>query len=169
MVSVTNFNLDLFLKDYKPKSLEKFMSPYINHKRLKEYILMDDNNKRNLRSTKTYIKYINIDDAEKLIPKSNYIKRGGILLGCGKFIGNKFIKSEDMNQWKYLMIKSDPSPLENDDGTANEERKSRIFFLKISKHYIFYKRFDNSLRDILRRRLEEMDLELKDNQGNIVV
>lgn len=56
----------------------------------------------------------------------------------------------------HLMLKYDPSPMEDQDGNMLEKIESRTFIIKISNNYIFYRQFTNDLRKFF----ENMRVEL---------
>jgi len=166
---MTDFDLNKFLQQYKPKSLTKYLTPYMHHQKLKKYQLLKNHNKSELIPTKTYIKYINIDDADDGKFKVEHIKSGGILIGCGKMINNKFVESKNPGEWRYMMLKFDPSPIRNDKGNIIKKRYNpRIFYICVSKYYIFYRIFVNDFRILLEKEKDKIDVELKDRRGNII-
>lgn len=160
---MTDFDLDVFFENHQPKSLTKYLSPYLNHRKLKNYKLLE-NNKTSLIPTKTYIKYIVIDDASEGKFRSSHIKAGGILIAGGKYANNKFVESDNPIEWKILKLKFDPSPSLDEKGRP-VKREPRIFYISMSKYYIFYKNFDNGLRDFLRGQREKIDVQLLDSKG----
>lgn len=164
---MTDFDLNTFLKNYQPKSLVNFLAPYMHHKKLANYTLMEHQNKSDLVPTKTYIKYINIDDAIEGKFRSSHIKAGGILIGCGRLVGKKFIQSNDSRQWRILQLKFDPSAIIDNTGRVVKDRMDPIIFhININKCYVFYKHFDNGMRDFMKN--ARYDVELIDSKGNVV-
>ena len=160
---MSNFDLDTFLKNHKPKSLTKYLSPYMNHRKLKNYFLLE-NDKSELIPTKTYIKYIAIEDASDGKFRSSHIKTGGILIAGGKYSDNKFVESENPLEWKVLKLKFDPSPPLDKKGRP-KKREPIIFCISMSKYYIFYKKFENGLADYFKAKLENIEVELLDFKG----
>jgi len=157
---MSDFDLDTFLKNHKPKSLTKFLAPYMNHRKLKGYSLLENDNLLDITPRKTYIRYIDIDNAVEGEFRSSHIKVGGILLNGGNYNNNKFVKSEDHSAWKFLKLKFDPSRLVDKNNNVVRERKSKEYVIRMSKYYIFYKNFDNSFRDYLLKHMEKIDVEL---------
>lgn len=161
---MANFDLNTFLQTYRPKNLQQYLAPYMRHRKLINYKLLE-NDKTVLVPTKTYIKYIDIDDGVEGKFRSSHIKAGGILIGCGKFIGKKFVELGNPAECTVLKLKFDPSAMLNEKGQIIKERgEARIFYIKTSKYYLFYRSFDNGLRDIMKNRIGE--IELLDSRGN---
>jgi hypothetical protein len=176
---MSDFDLNTFLQTYRPKSLKQYLAPYMHHRKLVNYALLE-NDKSALICSKTYVKYINIEDASDGKFRSSHIKAGGILIGCGKFVGKKFIETDNPLEWSscvlkrtssessmrsVLKLKFDPSVVRNEKGEIIKERSdAKIFYIKLSKYYIFYRQFDNGIRDIMKNRIGE--IELLDSKGN---
>lgn len=172
--SIENFykknGLGNFYKKHKPNSLSNYLAPYMRHRRLKNYHLLEYHNKTKIVPTKTYIKYINIDDAKDGNFRSSHIKAGGILIGCGKFVNDKFVELDDPLQWKILKLKFDPSAIiDKKNGKIVRDRiDPRIFHININKNYVFYKNFDNGMYDIMKNRMDRIEVVLCDSKGKIV-
>jgi len=158
-----SLGLSDFYQNHQPKSLTKYLLPYLRHPRLKYYQLLENHNKPKLEPKKTYIKYINIDKAFIDHEIGSHIKSGGILIGCGKLINDKFIKSNYSLEWSHLMLKFDPSVIVNKKGKVVRGRlEVRTFVIKISKNYIFYRNFENDKRGFMQRQKDKIEVELKD-------
>lgn len=133
-----------FRKTYKPKTLD--LTPYLRSSRLRGYRLMIDRTK--LVPLKTYVKYIRQSDAFEGINWNSHIKAGGILLKGGHYQDEKFRQLDDPNMWTHLLLKFDPSPMEDDEGNMMERLDGpKIFTIKIDNYYIFYKSFRPNMRD----------------------
>lgn len=147
---MNNFDLESFLKNYKPKSLVKYLQPYMTLSKLRRYHLLEDHNKSELIVRRTYVKYIKIDQTFKKKKLCNDVKTGGILIGGGIFQGDKFLNRDDVKEWKYLMLKFDPSFIIQKN-KINQQRldKPRIFFIKMNNNYIFFRRFVNDKRSFM--------------------
>lgn len=162
-----DFDLDNFLNSYRPKSLVRFLKPYLNHRKLLGYQLLESHNKtiENLTVKQTYIKYIKITDAEEGKFKSEHIKAGGILIACGKMINNMFVTSDDPRDWDILKLKFDPSPIFDKKGNVIQERiDPRIYHIKISKYYVFFKKFE--LTGFAKQLNKVYDVELIKSKNN---
>jgi hypothetical protein len=140
------FNLNTFLKKYKPKSLKEQLKPYLSNSRLKKYTLLE-NNIENIVPACTYIKYINIETAFSNNDYNSHIRTGGILLAGGNIVNSKFQQSNDRETWKYLLIKYDPSIYDDKDA---ERREVRTYIISLKKNYIFYYKFGNNMKELLR-------------------
>jgi hypothetical protein len=161
--------LEKFYKNYQRKSLTNYLSKYLQMSRLKDYRLLHNKNKTKLVPKKTYIKYISIDDAYIDKYYDDHIKAGGILIDCGKLIGDKFVSMDDPSEWYCLMLKFDPSVIINKKGQVVRDRlEPRVFFINLSKHYVFFRRFENGFRDLMHRMMEKIEVELIDENGRIV-
>lgn len=161
-----DFDLDNFLKNYKPKEdLKTYLAPYMKHKKLINYKLVEKNNRDEILPSKTYIKYIDIDDAkdgEKF--RSSHIKSGGFLLGCGKLIGNKFICLDDPKEWKIMKLKFDPSAFVDEKGKVKKRIDPLVFFINLSKNYVFFRVFQNGMRDMMKN----IEIELVNTKGKVI-
>lgn len=69
---MTEFNLQEFLKGYKPKKVD--ISPYLKCSKLRSYKIM--NNTNDLVLCKTYIKYIKEEDLHRDDKLNEHIKTG---------------------------------------------------------------------------------------------
>lgn len=154
-----DLGLESFYKSYKTKNLD--LSKYQNHPLLQNYHLLTD--KKNLNISKTYIKYVSAQKIHRPIIKNKYIKSGGILIGHGKMYGKKFIHLDDPTKSTHLLLKFDPSMMVKSDNIIKIE--PRIFVIKMSNYYIYYRHYTKSHRDILKEKIEVI---LKDKYGNIV-
>lgn len=130
------FDLNTFLKSYRPKTLEKELEPYLRCSRLRKYKLLKKNNLDQLVPAKTYIKYVQID---RSFTNTNYKShiRGGLLLEGGIMRGLNFVKINNKENWTHLMLKFDPTPV---DDNSRDDLK-RIFCINISNCYVFYRIF----------------------------
>jgi hypothetical protein len=138
------FDINQFLKSYRPKNLTTYLVPYLKCVALKGYHLLEHYNADKLIPRRTYVKYIKIDEAFKDGFYDNHIRPGGILIGGGHIINGMFNKTHNNKLWTHLMLKYDPEPLIDETGKIIRERfdKPKIFLIKMSKYYIFYKHFD---------------------------
>lgn len=151
---MTDFNLDDFLANYKPKKLD--LSYYLKCPKLKNYTFMD-NNIDALVPLKTYVKYVKIDEENTDKKYNTHIKSGGILLAGGIY-RDKFIKRTNNKTWTHLMLKYDPSKITDDNGNIVDGRLDEpiIFTIKIASNYIFYKKFGNDKRDQMKNLMVEL-------------
>ena len=97
---MTDFDLDKFLKNYKPKEAVNYLEKYCQHRKLKNYKLLNDLTK--LKKAKTYIRYVEKNVAENEYDSKN-IKVGGVFLAGGTFKERKFVACEDPGDWKVLL------------------------------------------------------------------
>lgn len=146
---MAEFNLNSFLKSYKPKSLEKSLQRYLKCEKLKDYVLLDKKNMHLLKISNTYIKYVNIDDNHDK-NYEDHIKSGGMLIACGYYYSGKFINTVNFQKWTHLILKFSPSPI---DGEIIE---SKTFVISLSKTYVFYKRYYNNQREFYNKLLEDL-------------
>lgn len=161
--------MEKFYQQHQKKSLVKYLLPYLRHPRLKNYQLMENHNKTEMIPNKTYIKYIDIDNvfADHFIGK--HIKAGGILIGCGKMMGENFVNKDKPTEWTHLMLKFDPSVIVDRKGNVVRGRlEVRTFVICMNKNYIFYKNFENDRRLIMQRQMDKIEVKLKDKYGNII-
>lgn len=164
-----DFDLNIFLKNYKPKSLYDDLKVYILHPKLKNYELINYHNKIKLIPKRTYIKYISMENTFKYKNIGNNIKSGGILIGCGKLANDKFVHSNNPNEWRFLLLKFDPSAIIDEKGNLVRPRiEPRTFLINMSKHYIFYRSFQGDARSLMERRKYKIEVEFKDRHGKIV-
>jgi hypothetical protein len=63
----------------------------------------------------------------------DHIRTGGMLIHNGKFIGDRFVSTNDSNQWKFIMLKI------NDKSYR---------FIDISTNYIFFRPKQSSSKKI---------------------
>lgn len=142
-----------FRQNYQPKKVD--LTPYLRSPKLRGYSQLKNNS--DLIPLKTYIRYIKPEDIFEGFNWSSHIKAGGILLKGGYYANDKFHPLNNPNEWTHLLLKFDPSPMEDKDGKIHERlSEPRIFSIKINKYYIFYKRFS----DDLRRDFENIKVEL---------
>ncbi|AGF85600.1 hypothetical protein QJ854_gp182 [Moumouvirus goulette] len=139
---MSQFDLEKFLQNYKPKTID--FSPYLSLNKLYGYKRVTKKNIDNLELYKTYIKYIHVNDIESDKNYRKHIHCGGILMKGGFFTLNKFYESDNKNNWTHLMLKF--IPFKTLKKTKNgvkfvEEYESHSFFIKISNYHIFYKQF----------------------------
>jgi hypothetical protein len=108
----------------------------------------------------TYIKFININDAFSLEYLEDHISAGGLLIDCGKFIGGKFVGINLEDEWQWLMVlvkKSDINnirPNKNIKIVKNKNSNSLIFFVDLSKNYIFSCPIRKNKNDLTTTRLK---------------
>lgn len=136
-----------FLKNYKPKDLEKELKSYTKCKKLKNYKILK--NKEKLVIRETYIRYINIAESFKNTDYNSHIKPGGILLKGGIIIDFKFTSTTDPNEWTHLMLKYEP--VKKDIDHMGKEILIKLdpltYIINISKCYVFYNNFKQTQRD----------------------
>ena len=143
---MSNFDLNTFLKNYKPKNLENTLEPYTKCNKLKNYKFLNRCMKNKLVSQRTYIKYVKINESFKDKHYDEHIYCGGILLDGGTIKDSKFIKSNDNESWTHLRLKYNLTDIV--DNKKKEIVEPRIYIINISKYYIFYKIFNkNTQRD----------------------
>jgi hypothetical protein len=134
--STENFYKKIGLEDFHKKfksnrnTLVDYLAPYMRHPKLKDYYLLENHNKLQLNSKKTYIKYIKIDDAIAGNFRSDHIKVGGVLIGCGRAINNKFVESDDPSQWIILRLKY-----------YSSTNAIKIVHINVLKCYVFFRNF----------------------------
>ncbi|AAV50937.1 hypothetical protein [Acanthamoeba castellanii mimivirus] len=133
---MTTFDLDDFLKSYKPKKVD--LSSYTNHTKLKGYTYITKDDFNNLIPNRTYIKYILRSDVGTENNISKQIHCGGFFLSGGNFSGKKFVQSDDWITWTHLFLKYCPHPESNLNGEFTEHK----FYLKTTKYYLFYRYYD---------------------------
>lgn len=142
---MSNFNLDDFLANYKPKKVN--LEPYLKLDKLKNYKWMEhEEDKQLLKPNRTYIKYIKMGDAHK---DKNYQLhvRGGILLAGGTYINGTFHRLVERLKWTHLMLRFSPFPSEIKRSAKGHGQKKlydydhHTFCIKINDYYIFYKYF----------------------------
>lgn len=159
---MTEFDLQEFLRNYKPKVLD--FKPYLKCQRLKGYKMVQKDLSV-MRPHKTYVKFINMHDIYKNNKYDEHIHTGGILLAGGFFQRGSFQKSDDHELWTHLMLIYDPSVTKNKNGQIKRQRFSDpyVFIIRVSDKYIFYKIFRHDMRDHFRDikyDLENMEIEL---------
>lgn len=152
------FDINDFLKTYQPKKLTQYLSPYLKCDTLKRYNLLEHWNINDLIPQRTYIKYIRIDEAFKDKFYNKHIRAGGILIKGGIMENGIFYKKNNNKLWTHLVLKYDPEPLIDENGVIVRERfnEPKIFIIKISKYYIFYKHFENNKRNYFEVILEKL-------------
>ena len=142
-----------FRKTYEPKKLD--LTPYMRSPKLRGYRLLKD--KTDLVLKKTYIKYVKPGDVFDGINWSSHIKAGGILLKGGFYADNQFHQLTNPVEWTHLLLKFDPSPMEDEDGNQYERlAEPRIFTIKIDNYHVFYRTFDGGMRNFM----QNMQVEL---------
>lgn len=123
---MSDFNLEKFLKNYKPAKLD--FGPYLKCEKLKGYEKMKDLS--DIVPTKTYIKHIKTSDAFQDKKYNDHIHYGGLVLAGGIYVDGKFEKTE--SKWTHFQMKV-KIPLE--DGSF----ESKVYVIKIINYYIFFK------------------------------
>jgi hypothetical protein len=138
-----DFDLDDFLRTYKPKTIEKSLEPYTNCPKLKSYIFLKQTNRDKLECDGTYIRYIKINDAflDKKYP--NHIRPGGFLIDGGFMKYGTFTPSPCKDQWTHLQLKY---RFKDKDEDGNNIDKTRVFVINMSTNYIFFRVFNPSDR-----------------------
>jgi hypothetical protein len=145
----SKFNLDEFLHNYEPKSLESELSSYIRNPKLQDYYVME--NLDDIVGTRAYIRYVNIATAFDGTPKESKIKAGGFLIGGGYYYRGKLIQCQKTEHWTHLVLKFDPSLF------GDLQLPARIFSVSLSKNYIFYHKNSNMRGLIGRMKIELLD------------
>lgn len=146
---MSNFDLDKFLANYKPKK-EPNLGPYLRMKTLKHYKLMK--NKEQLIPEKMYIKYIKegnmmLDDKYD----DRVIEDGGMLVSGGHFINGEFVETNNKSDWTHLKLRTDISKK-----TKNYQRYYS-YYIKIISYVIFYKSYaSNDSREFMMNLLREL-------------
>lgn len=133
------FDLDKFLKNYKPKP-RLSIETYLKTKKLSGYNLMI--NVTDLKSDGCYyIKCIHKMDAFSDENYESHVHSGGMFMSGGYYNKRRFVKSKYPTDWTHLMLKFDPPQQVNDLGVIVKDKleKPRIFFINISEYHIFYK------------------------------
>lgn len=123
-----NFDLDDFLKNYKPKDLEVSLINYLKCDKLDGYDVLKYNNRHLLVKGNTYVKYVPIEKSSNDKNYESHIKLGGILLSGGKIINRYYKAYENESQWKYLLLKY-----------TNDKGEVVLYNLSLVKNYIFFK------------------------------
>ena len=142
---MTDFDLNTFLKNYKPKKLD--LTPYLKLDKLKGYQLMDNNDPSNLFPKETYVKYLKRNDAFKDKDLKLHI-RGGILLAGGTIVNNEFVSMDNRSKWTHLLLQFSPFPtgvVKSKKGFGYEkvyDYDSHTFRIKLNDYYIFYKYYN---------------------------
>ena len=146
-----NFDLEKFLKNYKPAKIN--LKHFLSTKKLQGYKVLkknDDlstNQTRNLRdrviTTTTIIAYIHREDAHLTHNLNKYINIAGELESGGLFSNGIYKKLQDKSKWTHIKIKSFAHI--QYERTVNHKKyiceyKNEYFYLKLSNYYIFYKR-----------------------------
>jgi hypothetical protein len=129
-----NFDLAIFLRNHKPKTLESFFSP-LRNSYLRGYHIYH-RRKTVLIPGRTYIKIIEKNKCNPLGDNNweEIIKRGGIVIAGGIYSRGK-IESAAPELWTHLRLKLEY--LEDD------KKKYKIYLINLSKYYIFYKIFQD--------------------------
>jgi hypothetical protein len=141
--------LDIFLRDYEPKSLMNILGGCLKHKKLKGYTLVSESNIRKLICGKTYLKYIKNTEGGDVTK----IRSGGILLAGGILTKNGFNKNDDPKKWTHLMLKK---------AMHDEEDNFFTYVIKISNYHLFYKLFSSEMtNESLRKMAIDMKAEYK--------
>jgi hypothetical protein len=143
---MSNFDLQQFLKEYKPKKLD--LRPYLKLEKLKGYTLIENSDYSELYPKETYVKYLKLADAFKDKDLKMHVK-GGILLDGGTFVNGLFVRLENKKKWTHLMVLFNPYPtgvIKSKKGFGQQkiyDYDQHIFYLKINDYYLFYKYFEN--------------------------
>lgn len=164
---VAEFYIQNGLTDFynSRKKTEVDMSWYENHDRLKNYTALKC--KSDLVPLKTYVKYISYDNSCKSDKSDKYIMSGGILIGCGKMVGNTFVSVGNPAEYTHLILKFDPKICKYEDGLPVEKKlKSRSFIIKITKNHIYYRYFEKAGKSFFRRQIEKLQISFVDRHGN---
>lgn len=138
---MSDFDLESFLKGYKPKKKKMDLSPYTKCDKLKSYTMLTSKNMDDVEEAITYIKYIPVGDALKDKKYSDHIKCGGILLAGGIYDEGKFKAQKDRSMWTHLHLKFVPFPKINRRGVREYVYEDHAFYIKISNYHLFYKIF----------------------------
>jgi hypothetical protein len=142
-----NFNLDDFLKNYKPKILEDTLKPYIQLKKLTGYGLLKHNNKELLIPGKTYIRYVKHMTAFQDGHYKDHVKPGGLLVAGGVMHMGRFMATDNKPDWTHLVLKydyvEDPSKNKKKNVITVSVPKERVFTIGISTNYIFFRKFES--------------------------
>ena len=132
-----NFDLNKFLKNYKPVDATDKLHKYL--KLIPDYMYMTLSDKKSIIPNKTLIKYmandIDLNNNKDKYERKKDIKHGGLVLAVGNLVDKKFVAiDEDKigNNWSYIKLRM----LIKDDYDNTE---MRIFFIKITNFYVFYK------------------------------
>ena len=150
-----SFDLDTFLANYEPKSLQDSLKHYLNDRQLTDYSVVTKHNLHKLVPGKTYIRYATISNAGGINPGRNSIKNGGILLSGGYLSKNGYKELSDVLTWTHMMLKL-VIPSEELDSTID-----RVFVINLTKHYVFYKLFSSEIMD---QAFRDMAIEFKKNK-----
>ena len=129
-----SFDLQKFLKNYKPKDLRKELDVYLQTRRLHDFTFLTPKNMNNLEPGKTHIKYIKSVEAFVDKKYESHIRYGGILLACGCYYNKKFKKTNEIKEWTHLLLKKQIT-------NENDEEITRIYTLSLKNNYIFLKNY----------------------------
>ena len=147
-----SFDLNKFLENNKPKSVEKWLGPYMRTDKLDNYMYMKKKKDiARLLPLKTYIKYIRIEDScGNKKRKKSHIKCGGILISGGTFCNKKYVVLDDPKEWTHLTLKYDPSVTVDPDGKVISDRVvPYVYKIKLSKVHVFYKIFGIDVKNMV--------------------
>lgn len=155
---MSEFNLDKFLKSYKPKKIDDYLKPYLKLKKLEKYEIIKPNKLKLLIPFKTYIKYIPYKNAFSDKNYDSHIKLGGILISGGLYKNNQYIKDADPSNWKYILVKYETTQLRERLNNIESSEGDNIphqyyFILKLSNNYIFYRYFNKEIKNINNRKI----------------
>jgi len=140
---MVDFDLRTFLTNHKPKHIEESIEPYLKCNKLKHYTLLKHTNRIKLVPAHTYIKYIKVSESFVDRQYDNHVRTGGVLLSGGILSSGKYKKISKQKIWTHLLIKF----IERKDPEDRTRPTSKIFLINLSKYYVFFKVFKESLRD----------------------
>jgi hypothetical protein len=139
---MTDFDLDEFLKTYKPAKVD--LRPYLKLDKLKGYKFVNKGERSVLISNQTYVKYVSMSDAFKDDDLEMHVG-GGVLRAGGIFVNGKFMKTESVEKWTHLLLEFSPYPtgrVRTKHGHKNVYEYDRhLFYIKMTSYYLFYKYF----------------------------
>jgi len=145
---IMDFDLDTFLKNHKPATLD--FTPYLKLKKLQGYERLDMKNMDNLgmlRKWRTYVKYIRDGDAFSDKKYKTHVKCGGIFVTGGVYRKKKFTKTSDHTEWTHIVLKRQPYPVGKEPTELGFGMKNvydydpHVFVVKLKNKYVFYKHF----------------------------
>ena len=146
---IEKFDLDDFLKGYSPKGVDLKLKECLRDKKLKGYGIYSTKTAKKLVAGKTYIKYLKNTTNYNL----KMLQSGGIFMAGGVSLKSGFKTLEDSSNWAHMMLKICK---ENDDGVINPY----IFVIKIANFHVFYKLFDEVIKNA---NMREIIIELERN------
>uniref|UniRef100_A0A6C0LQ12 Uncharacterized protein n=1 Tax=viral metagenome TaxID=1070528 RepID=A0A6C0LQ12_9ZZZZ len=135
-----NSHLKKFLKNYKPKILDNYISPYLLTKKLSKYKLLKREDLELITPNHTYIRYVKHYDAFKNKKYEEHIFPGGFFINGGYYCDGRYIITNDCTKWTHILLKYKPH-FENDDSQIEKD-----YIIKLDTSYIFFynyrKKFD---------------------------